>query len=464
MDDTDQYIRALLQQQGIIIDENHSELFRAFVSTEANISSVRTIRLLQQNMTKEWKIIARRAEINALQLAFPNGIAGKPYQTTFDFKQYGLDDITTYSLSGFENTGLTYDTDTKIISGTPTTSGDIALTFAYNFEGEEVNSTVNQKKVTIIINPDPKSLWKDIPSDINDIYAKADQVAETACLLDFRLIAASKRGRSHANKGSFRDDDYAYAELKNDWAVIAISDGAGSAKFSRKGSLLACNTIVDYFTTQFTVESASLLDEAITLYSADKSIKSKLMDIAVAHLSAAAKKAYVTINDFALAANTSVSDFHATLAFVLVKKFTTGYAFLSFAVGDCPMAIIDQSFEWVKPLNKLDVGEYGGGTRFITMESIFKEDDFEVRFNFEFTTNLPYLVLMTDGIYDPKFEVEANLAKAEKWKTFFEDLEGNNSEGINVMSDDGDRHKNLSNWMDFWSPGNHDDRTLIVLS
>lgn len=464
MDETDRYIRALLQQQGITIGENQRELFRAFAGTEANISSVKNIRLLQQNMTKDWKIIARRAEINALQLAFPNGIAGKPYQTKFDFKQYGLEDITAYSLSGFEGTGLAYDANSKIISGTPKTSGDIALTFAYNFEGEEVDATVNQRKVTIIINPDPKLLWKDIPSDTNDIYAKADHVAETASLLDFTLIAASKRGRSHANKGSFRDDDYVYAELKNGWGIIAISDGAGSAKFSRKGSLLACNAIIDYFTAKFTEENVALLDEAITIYQTDKSIKAKLLDIAGEHLSAAAKKAYATINDFALAANASVSDFHATLAYVLVKKFAKGYAFLSFSVGDCPMALVDKSFEWVKPLNRLDVGEYGGGTRFITMEDIFSKENFEERFNFEFTVDLPYLVLMTDGIYDPKFEVEANLTKPEKWKAFFEDLEGNNSEGINALTKDGDRHKNLSDWMDFWSPGNHDDRTLIVLS
>ncbi|SOD12682.1 PP2C family serine/threonine-protein phosphatase [Pedobacter xixiisoli] len=464
MDETDRYIRALLQQQGISIDENQSELFRAFVNTEANINSVKNIRLLQQNMTKDWKIIARRAEINALQLAFPNGIAGKPYQTKFDFKQYGLEDITSYGLSGFENTGLAYDANSKTISGTPKTSGDIAMLFSYNFEGEDENSPLNEKKVTIIINPDPKSLWKDIPSDTNDIYAKADNVAETASLLDFTLLAASKRGRSHANKGSFRDDDYAYAELQNGWGIVAISDGAGSAKFSRKGSLLACNAVVDYFTTHFSLENVALLDEAITIYQTDTSIRAKLLDIAGAHLSAAAKKAYATINDFALDANASVSDFHATLAFVLVKKFANGYAFLSFSVGDCPMALVNKSFEWVKPLNKLDVGEYGGGTRFITMEDIFTKENFEERFNFEFTTDLPYLVLMTDGIYDPKFEVEANLAKTEKWKLFFEDLEGNNSEGINALSKDADNQSNLSDWMDFWSPGNHDDRTLIVLS
>ena len=79
MDDTDRYIRALLLQQGITISENLNDLFRSFASAEENINSVKNIRLLQKNMTQDWKLIARRAEINALQLAFPNGIAGKEY-------------------------------------------------------------------------------------------------------------------------------------------------------------------------------------------------------------------------------------------------------------------------------------------------------------------------------------------------------------------------------------------------
>lgn len=463
MDETERYLRALFQQQGITIDNSVEGLFQLFASAEANIDSVKNIRLLQERMTKDWKLIARRAEINALQLAFPNGIAGKPYYTAFNFNSFGLNDIVSYTLSGFENSGLAYDLDSKIISGIPLVSGNIALVFSYKLEGEEEAALANKKEFTIIINPDPKLLWKDIPSKADDIYAKQDNVAETTSFLTHTLKAVSKRGRSHANKGSFRDDDYTYAELANGWGVIAISDGAGSAVYSRKGSQLACNAVVNYLIEHFTEDNLADLEEAIKVYTTDSSVKSKLLEIAAPYLSAAAKKAYSTIDDFATAANATVNEFHATLAFVLVKKFPEGYAFLSFAVGDCPVVLVDRAFEWVKPLNKLDVGEYGGGTRFITMPEIFTKTNFEERFNFEFVQTFPYLFLMSDGIYDPKFEVEASLTKPEKWKAFFDDLNGNNSEGINALSDDG-TSKNLSDWTDFWSPGNHDDRTLIILS
>ncbi len=72
---------------------------------------------------------------------------------------------------------------------------------------------------------------------------------------------------------------------------------------------------------------------------------------------------------------------------------------------------------------------------------------------------------MTDGIYDPKFEVEANLEKIEKWEGFLRDLEGDNADlaRVNLDPANPDIAAELSVWMDFWSPGNHDDRTLVIV-
>ena len=74
-------------------------------------------------------------------------------------------------------------------------------------------------------------------------------------------------------------------------------------------------------------------------------------------------------------------------------------------------------------------------------------------------------MLMTDGIYDPKFIVEANLEKIENWKAFLEDLDGKNDENIRVelKAENTELTTQLSAWMDFWSSGNHDDRTLAII-
>lgn len=84
---------------------------------------------------------------------------------------------------------------------------------------------------------------------------------------------------------------------------------------------------------------------------------------------------------------------------------------------------------------------------------------------FKLIDDFGYIMLMTDGIYDPKFEVESNLERIEKWKGFIEDLKGTNDDGIGVVFDKNntDIAQQLSTWMDFWSPGNHDDRTLAII-
>ncbi len=59
------------------------------------------------------------------------------------------------------------------------------------------------------------------------------------------MVAASQRGRSHAIEGKPRDDDFAlYFDEESEWYVMIVADGAGSAKYSRKGSQIACNTVM----------------------------------------------------------------------------------------------------------------------------------------------------------------------------------------------------------------------------
>lgn len=460
MNDIQKYIFTLLANQGIHSPQQFEKEFLEFAALEENIKNVSLIRQIQVQMTQQWQIRARRLEIAGQYITFPNGMAGKPYNAIFDFDALGLNDLTAHSLTGFEGSGLEYDAGSRTISGIPEKGGDIPLIFTYNFEGEEEGAAPNTKNVSIIINADPKSLWKDIPSDANGLFAKPDNVAETVQLGGKTLVVASRRGRSHANTGGYRDDDYAYAELENGWSLIAVSDGAGSAPAGRKGSDIACNAVTDYLKHRFTAVQSAVIDEAVSA-----NAKEKIRELALPYLSGAANHAFEEIENFSREADMPLNAFHATLVFALVKHYPHGSVFMTFSIGDCPMALLNKDMTEVKLMNTLDVGEFGGGTRFITMPEIFRKDDFEARFSFELVTDFSYFVLMTDGIYDPKFEVEANLVKTERWKGFFDDLEGKNADGINVGFQIGNAgmDERLAAWMDFWSPGNHDDRTLAIL-
>ena len=151
----------------------------------------------------------------------------------------------------------------------------------------------------------------------------------------------------------------------------------------------------------------------------------------------------------------------------LAKKYDFGYVLLTFGVGDCPICILNEAQTEVQLLNLLDIGEFGGGTRFITMPEIYSNDaEIPVgkRFGIHRFNDFSKLFLMTDGIYDPKFVVENNLTKIERWNDFLADLNGENDDHCQVdFQNDNQIDQQLLQWLDFWSKGNSDDRTLAII-
>jgi len=462
------YIQHLLTSKGYTITSNKAELFEEFVSNESNKNAVNVILENQKLLMNKWHVKNKINDIAYQQVMIPNATVNKPYETKLDFEKLNWTDLTLAEFEGLEEYGLEYNSETKIIKGTPSKSGDIKIKFKFSVQGEEEGTGPHEKLINFVINPDPKSLWKNIESKKEDPFWKEDNVAVSAKLGEKTIVVASKRGRSHANVGSFRDDDFAFTHFdKNGWNIVAVADGAGSAKLSRKGSEIACKEVVHYF-------SENLKDEMLTEFDAlvkehkehtgDGTLK-KLNLFVYNNLGKAALSVHKKLEQFAAENEVELKDLHSTLIFTLFKKYDFGYTILSFGVGDCPIGVLNKDLSEITLMNWLDVGEFGGGTRFITMPEIFNSDKFATRFGFKLIEDFSFLILMTDGIYDPKFSVEANLEKIESWKEFIADLEGNNDDNCKVefKKDNEKIADQLSVWMDFWSPGNHDDRTLAII-
>jgi len=461
MTETEKYIQQLLALKAVAISPKNEQAFQEFVSKKENIDKVKLIQELQKQMAKDWELMNRKLDIQNQQVFFPNGTVGKEYTASLDFDELDLSDLNTISIKGLEKFGLEYNSEENKISGIATESGQLKFSLFYKINEDDENKFY-EKILTIIFNPDPKSLWKNIPSNLEDLYWKKDAISEIYSLEEKTVLVASKRGRSHANKGSFRDDDYTIQHFsENNWSLVAVSDGAGSAILGRKGSEIACKAVADFFQNYFNENSSSNFDKEILEF---KNNGKALVEIKNEFLKAS-KFAHQEIQDFADKIENALKDFHATLIFTLLKKFDFGYAILTFGVGDCPIGVVNEGQNSVDLMNKIDVGEFGGGTRFITMPEIFEDENFDSRFNFEIVDDFSFLFLMTDGIYDPKFEVEANLKKIEKWNAFIEDLKGKNDDNfaVNLENKSEETALQLSQWMDFWSPGNHDDRTLAII-
>lgn len=468
MEESKKYIQALLFQNKIEIPSSKLTLFDDFISNEMNLNSVKIIQENQKMIMANWTLKTRIEDIILQSVTLPNGTVNKKYETKFDFIQLSWKDIIFSEIKGLEDTGLEFNNDEDLLFGNPLISGDLKIKFLFRVDGETEDSILNEKTITIIINPDPKSLWKNIESDKNAPFWKEDNVEVSSYFLDKKIVIASKRGRSHANVGSFRDDHFTFKNINDTgWSVLSVSDGAGSASLSREGSKMSCDLIVSYFEQNFTSDFLKEFDETLLEHynKTNEDSSKKVSHFVYDNLSKAAWFVHKELEKFATKLERPLKDFHATLIFALVKKYDFGYAILTFGVGDCPIGLLNKDLTEIKLMNWLDVGEFGGGTRFITMPEIFQSDKFSTRFGFKLVDDFSYLMLMTDGIYDPKFVVEANLEKVEKWNEFLEDLQGKNEDNCKVdfNKENTEIAIELSNWMDFWNPGNHDDRTLAII-
>lgn len=95
------------------------------------------------------------------------------------------------------------------------------------------------------IAPPPPSIktgaarWRHLASNPGDPHFYPEEYATSMQGVGkYRLVAASRRGKTHAHQGTFREDATALA-VSTHWNIIAVADGAGTAPLARIGSNLA---------------------------------------------------------------------------------------------------------------------------------------------------------------------------------------------------------------------------------
>ncbi len=111
-----------------------------------------------------------------------------------------------------------------------------------------------------------------------------------------------------------------------------------------------------------------------------------------------------------------------------------------------------------------DEGEYSGQTRFVTMPEIFASaKSIYQRLRFCIVKDFSSLLLMTDGVSDAFFETDKNLEDPKKWEELLKNISLSLKEEDDSLPDPATRAERLLKWLDFWSPGNHDDRTIVII-
>jgi serine/threonine protein phosphatase PrpC len=421
---------------------------------------------------------AFEAQIKGKYIFFPNGKVNHEYSAQFFAEQ--LPDILEVEFINLEQIGLHYNAETKHITGIPTQAGDHKIAMNCKRKDWTEGKPLIPREVTIIINPDPKSLWKNIPTPENVEYFKPDEdkrfikVASKQSkgflglgkkeIAQKDMLAASQRGRSHALEGKPRDDDFAlHFDEQSAWYIMVVADGAGSAKYSRKGSQIACETVIDVCKNKLSVQKERF-EETITAFSNDQSPENHQATIKILNdiIRDAAFKSYKNIEEESKKKSAAIKDYATTLLITICKKFDFGWFIGAYWVGDGGIGVYRKDPELLEVLGEPDSGEFAGQTCFLTMPAIFSD---RPRTRFKIVEDFTALILMTDGVTDPKFETDANLNRIEKWHALWDDLNGNNEDNVKVdFSDDNEPAAGqLLQWLDFWSRGNHDDRTIAIL-
>ncbi len=390
-----------------------------------------------------------------VRFKLPNATVGKNYQGQLEWTS--PKPLTLLAINGLDKLGLCFDVASNIVAGEPEIAGEHTLSISYQ-QDDDSTQTIQTAQLTLVINSDPRSLWKNIPSDTAVPFWKADShFAGKTGLANWKLVAASKRGRSHAHVGSCRDDDFALqVDNKSLWQILAVADGAGSSEFSRQGARIAAHNSVEILNSQLQ-QANPALDELIERWQVDKNTDNEtaLQRALVEIFSAALSSSIEMIQSLAKQQQISYRDFYSTLLIAAHKTFPKGEFIVAYWIGDGGLAVYNAG-QAVELLGISDSGEYAGQTRFLDKNAL-EGDDLLKRLRFNSQKTFTALILMTDGITDPLFETDNNLRALGYWDKLWQQIQPKLEENPELSG------QNLMEWLDFWSLGNHDDRTIALI-
>lgn len=387
----------------------------------------------------------------------PNATAGKPYDQAIDFMR-------TPQLSGWQlvalqlpvDCGLFFDVATRRLRGTP--QAPPGQSPEYQLQGrlgriDGSGEDEQQIRFDLLVNADPRTLWKDIEPEPGQPFAKSHQQAHVRREAGWQAVAASQRGRSHANVGSFREDHFHFTTYDG-WVLLAVSDGAGSAKLSRRGSEIACETAIQSLQNHLPA-FATLVDAGLAAGCPD------MAEHALVPLGTAAFTACKAIGDEAKQLGREEKEFSATLLLAVVRPHSNGFFVASYWIGDGALALFDSTQSRVQLLGEADGGEFSGQTRFL-LSPEFKPDpwaEMKKRIRCAWAPKTSTLVLMSDGVSDPKFGTDNALKDPARWQQWWQqDL----CTEVDLHAPDATLREQLLKYLAFWSPGEHDDRTLAI--
>lgn len=272
------------------------------------------------------------------------------------------------------------------------------------------------------------SLWKYLPIPTDEPEPAPEYLQCDTTLPGGRVIAARVRGKKHKHEGTNCDDWFEIANV-DDVTFIAVSDGAGSKKFSRIGARESCKASVGYLVSAY----GKMLSDIPTLREAlkqdlssnecmeacgriaglvQKSVIQAWEAVEAAFYSRATDPAYSKV----LKRKLDLKDLSGTLlvaAIIPLNREAKEHLIVTCQVGDGMIVSINSKGTFqssVKLLGVPDSGDFSGETEFLTAPQMKTMEALQKRTKLSRGVT-DTVMLMSDGVADDYFPNETQMRR-----------------------------------------------------
>lgn len=290
---------------------------------------------------------------------------------------------------------------------------------------EDLEVVLNPSKPSNLIEK-TASLWKynPIPSDEPEPFE--EYISSHYENDSVSVTGARVRGKKHKHDGTNCDDWFEF-DTSDDWIIAAVSDGAGSKKFSRIGAMESCKAAVSFIKEKLAeVPKEMVLKLSLPLgkseFMESCGYFASIIQDAVIYASDAVKDAfesrkskfeYLRIID----RDMELKDFSGTLLLSMMIPLKieneTEYFVLTCQIGDGMICSVDRSAEYDKALRLLgepDSGAYSGETDFLTSEKMQQKERLMSKTKV-MRGKTSVIMLMSDGVADDYFPNQPELLR-----------------------------------------------------
>jgi len=266
-----------------------------------------------------------------------------------------------------------------------------------------------------------ESPWKYLPVK-DELFHHEEHYCKEEKSGKYNIAGARVRGKKHRHDGSNCDDWFEFA-TEGPWTFIAVSDGAGSEKFSRRGAKISCRSAVQCLINELKnhkIHKTNDLAEKVFSKNARGEYEDDDMEFVKKSLHKSINEAHKSLfreiegmkNDKKyydiLGREPVIDDLSCTI--LLAVHYMAGDYSIVFTcqIGDGITGVIGDMGLFI--LGLADSGDFAGETDFLTSPERLTEENLNEK-TFAYSGNMKALMVMTDGVCDDYFPYEPELLR-----------------------------------------------------